>query len=69
MWRWECIKLRHRCGLGLCFQWIKRGPRQGPVKRSFLYPPGLAANDQLLPVELLVQKEDQKVDIYFRSIE
>lgn len=35
MWRWECIKLRHHCGLGLCFQWIKRGPRQAPVKRSF----------------------------------
>lgn len=69
MSHWQCIKLRHCCGLGLCFQWVKRGPRKVTVKRSFLGPPGLAANDRLLPVEFLVQKEDQKVDIHFRSVE
>lgn len=69
MSHWECIKLRHHCGLGLFFQWVKRGPQKVIVNAPFLRPPELAANDQLLPVELLVQKEDQKVDIHFCSVE
>lgn len=28
----------------------------------------LAAEEQSLPVELLVEKEDEKVDIYFSSV-
>lgn len=38
MSHWECIKLRHHCGLGLFFQWVKRGPQKVTVKRSFPSP-------------------------------
>lgn len=44
-----------------------RDPRRA-FKGFFLHPSGLAAHDQLLPVELFVEQEDQEVDIYFSSV-
>lgn len=65
---WESTELGHHCGVGLCFQRVKKDPRKKWRGVSFLHPSGLAAHDQLLPVELFVEKEDQEVDIYFSSI-
>ena len=47
---------------------LRRTPRKVGERHFFLHPSGLAANDQLLPIELFVEKEDQEVDIYLRSI-
>lgn len=65
---WGCIQSRHWCGLGLCFLGVKKDPRKVAMRHFFLHPSGLAAGERLLPVELFVEKEDQKVDIYFSSI-
>lgn len=46
----------------------REGPRKVAMRHFFPSPSGLAANGQLLPVELFVEKEDQKVDVYFSSI-
>lgn len=46
----------------------RRNREREPGGASFLHPSRLAATDPLLPVELFVEEEDQKVDIYFSSI-
>ena len=54
-------------GRGLGFQRVKRGP--GSRSEVLLpSPSGAGGKGSLLPVELLVEKEDQEVDVYFSSV-
>lgn len=45
-----------------------KDPRRAAVRYCLFEFFGLAAKDQLLPIELLVEKEDEEVDVYFSSV-